>query len=205
MSQKENELIKTITEIYHKNISFLEKKHPETFTQIREFENANLKEKYYIDFDNNHFELYNTDGTKYYNCDPFMDAKIRVQNLDKEISGISTILTNKIDLVKDTPYDAKKFLNTYIEQLEGKVPSIPKYEKFIFIGTQLGVHLNEIDKHKKAKVYLILENSLEIFRLSLFLTDYEELESNSKLFFSIAKKEEEFNRTVKAFLEYKSI
>ncbi len=36
-----------------------------------------------------------------------------------------------------------------------------------------------------AKSYLIIEPNIEIFRLSLFLCDYESLSKNSKLFFAI--------------------
>jgi hypothetical protein len=69
-----------------------------------------------------------------------------------------------------------------------------EFNKFIFLGTLLGIHLNDIDKELNSKAYLILEENIEIFRLSMFLTDYESLHKNSKLFFCINENEKEFTK-----------
>jgi hypothetical protein len=49
---------------------------------------------------------------------------------------------------------------------------------------------------------LIIEPSIEIFRLSLFFTDYTELARNSKLFFLINEDKYNYSTTIKEFLEY---
>ncbi len=74
------------------------------------------------------------------------------------------------------------YLNEYIKKFENIEIKI---NKFIFIGTLLGVHLNDFHNSLNAKSYLIIEPNIEIFRLSLFLCDYESLSKNSKLFFAI--------------------
>lgn len=57
--------------------------------------------------------------------------------------------------------------------------------KFIFINTGLGLHVESIIKKFNIKVAFIYEDNLELFRLSLFVTDYSELSSKTNLIFSI--------------------
>ena len=201
MTNEHDEIVQTLTQIYSKNIAFLKKYHPSVYNQITEFKSLSIA-NYFIDFENNHFELFDKSGEKTYNCDPFYDANYRVQNLDKNISGITTIKTEPLELLKETPYDAKIFVNQFIKYIEKQNISNLIYQKFIFVGTLLGVHLNDIAKSLDIKAYLIVEDSIEIFRLSLFLTDYEQLSLNSKLFFAINKKDIELELSIREFLNY---
>jgi hypothetical protein len=76
-----------------------------------------------------------------------------------------------------------------------------KIYKFIFFGTGLGLHLQTIHRKIHANIYLIVEDDLELFRLSLFTCNYKELTDNgAKLFFSIFEDENEFTKTVEEFL-----
>lgn len=76
-----------------------------------------------------------------------------------------------------------------------------KFDKFIFVGTLLGRHILNIDKKINAKKYFICENNLEIFRLSLFVTNYRSLSQKSKLTFSIMDDENIFIYKYQLFLE----
>jgi len=62
------------------------------------------------------------------------------------------------------------------------------------------MHLLEIDTKIDAEEYFIIEDDLELFRLSLFTTPYYKLEK-ATLFFSIDDNEEEFISKFKIFLE----
>ncbi len=198
-NQELEELFNTINTIYAKNINFLRLNHTKTYQKIIDFEKLK-KENYFLDFENNHFELLDINKNKTYNCDPFFDAKQRVKDLKNK--SCFNLLTNKF-LEKKVFYknqlSAYKFINEYLE-LERKENS---YDKFIFLGTLLGVHINDFHKILKSKIYLILEDEIEIFRLSLFLTDYEDLEKNSKIFFCINQNIKEKENKIKDFLAYK--
>lgn len=73
--------------------------------------------------------------------------------------------------------------------------------KNIFIGSGLGLHIPEICHKLHTKIAFIQENNLELFRLSLFVTDYAKLSKDVKLFFSIMDNESEERLLFVNFLE----
>lgn len=201
MSKKQEveELFNTIKAIYLKNINFLAAKHIKLYEDITKFEALGV-ENYFLDFENNYFEILDKNKNKTYNCNPFSDSLSRCNNLeDKPCFNLLTdkFLNNKVSYKNQI--NAYDFVNEYLNHKKQDM----SYDKFIFIGTLLGVHINDLHKVLKSKVYLILEDELEIFRLSLFLTDYEELEKESKLFFCIEKNDKEKEEIIKNFLDYK--
>jgi len=206
MNKKEEieELNKTLEIIFNKNIAYLQNNHPILFKRLVKFEETNPN-NYAIDFENNRFELvYKNEKT--YNCDPFYDASCRVEALKKNDATISLINIEKQKELLHTNYEleANNIINEYINSIQKnkKDNEKPKSKKFIFIGTLLGVHLNDINKLVQANSYLIIEPSFEIFKLSMFLTDYTELALTSKLFFAI--EEENLEEKINSFLKYKS-
>jgi len=196
------QLQQTIQEIYIKNINYFQKSHPKLYDRIVDFE-KNHQESYYLDFSNNHFELFDKNDNPTYNCDPFYDAQYRAKNIFNAISGISTINTQPRDIKTDLKYDINRFINQYIQlyQNDPQIKNI-RFNKFIFIGTLLGVHINDIVKTIDTNTILIVENSLEVFRLSMFLTDYKEVALSNKIFFAIETDELELTNTIINFLNY---
>lgn len=71
---------------------------------------------------------------------------------------------------------------------------------FIFFGVGLGLHISAIEKRVAAGGYLIVEDDIEVFRLSIFTTPYYELAEKSKLFFSVMDSEEHFLKSAEDFL-----
>lgn len=63
---------------------------------------------------------------------------------------------------------------------------------YLIFGVGLGFHLPLIKKNIGAKFYLIIEPQLEIFRLSLFTINYEELNIGNQLMFFIGNDKETF-------------
>jgi len=76
---------------------------------------------------------------------------------------------------------------------------------FVFFGTLLGKHLYPINQKFKSKSYLIVEPNIEIFRLSLFITEYKLLSQESKIFFSIGQSDYEMVKEIGPFLLYDSL
>ena len=195
------ELEQTILSIYSKNIEYFKIEHKNLYSKIKDFENKNYFQ-YSLSFENNHFELINENNTFIYNCDPFYDASTRVDKIE-ETGSFSIIKTNALYYARHINYevDGLKYINNYISLIKDKKIN-KSFSKFIFLGTLLGVHLNDIDKKIKAQSYLIIEDSIDIFRLSLFLTDYKELEKNSKLYFCINENTNIKAKIVSNFLRY---
>jgi len=89
----------------------------------------------------------------------------------------------------------------FTQKNSSKTIKLKNVFKYIFFGTGLGLHLNTIDKKIQADVYLIIEDDLELFRLSLFTTNYAQLAKNSRLIFSIFEDQNEFVTTAETFLK----
>lgn len=90
--------------------------------------------------------------------------------------------------------DSNKFAYEIAQNFSEKV------EKFAFFGVGLGAHLTAIDKKISSGSYLIVEDDLELFKLSTLVTPYYELARNSNLYFSIFESEDEFKDEVVVFL-----
>ena len=176
------EIQNTMFLIYSKNLNFFKNDYPEIYMKISDLEKKNIYE-YSIDFINNHFELVNNKNEYIYNCDPYYDAEYRLKNLNEE-SSFSLIKTDKkYEQVKtyDFRIDPYKILNNYIEVIKNKNVYID--QKFIFLGSILGFHISSIVKESDFKIFLIIEDNLEIFRLSMFLNDYEDISTKKKISF----------------------
>jgi len=71
---------------------------------------------------------------------------------------------------------------------DNKVLEVKKAKKFGFIGTGLGTHITSIIREIKPRKSLICEDDVQIFRCSLYVTDYESLSNISKIKFAIDSK-----------------
>lgn len=197
------EIQQTLQEIFLSNLEYFKTNHNHLYQKIIDFEKLNI-ENYSIEFVDNHFELININThEKFYKKDPFIDAKVRINNFD---------ISNAFALIKLEEYEkrnhyeneinAYEFINDYIKEFvnESKID----IKKFVFIGTLLGVHLNDFHNFLKSNVYLIIEENIEIFKLSMFMTDYKTLSKDSKLFFIVNESTDNFNIIVEDFLSYKN-
>ena len=90
-------------------------------------------------------------------------------------------------------------MSYYIDSVE-RDTKMKEIEKFIFVGVGLGLHLIETDKKINAQEYLIIEDDIELFYLSLFCTPYYKLKTK-KLSFCVGEDENSFINSVGLFLE----
>ena len=192
------ELQQTLSAIYLKNIEFLKKNEPNLYKKIEFFVILYI-ENYSLDFVNEQFKLVDlkTKENLYKNEEPFSNSLKRVNSFDKSnaFSLVQFEILNKKVVYKDE-ITASVYLNEYIKNFENIEL---KVDKFVFFGTLLGVHLNDFHKSLNAKVYLVIEPNIEIFRLSLFLCDYEELAKTSKIFFAIGENEDNLFSIIDSF------
>lgn len=201
-NQELEALYDTVAQLFFKNIQFLTKQYPDLLQKIKAFESLN-SEHYFLEFVNNHFELTDLNGKHYYNCNPFFDAQSRCQNIEQKPS-FNLLKSKEIEkaVYYSNAINAFEYINEYLELTENQ--NNESFEKFAFLGTLLGVHLNDLGNVLHSKVYLILEQNIEIFRLSLFLTDYEALNANATLFFCINENKSNTQNIIKRFLQYKT-
>lgn len=180
------EIQDTMFSIYKKNLNFFNKNVNYLYKKILDFEGTN-KYKYNLEFIDNHFELIDDHNKYTYNCDPYYDAEYRFKNLSDKSSFILIKIDSNYEekRVWDSKINPVKIINEYIKIIEKK--NININGKFVFLGAILGLHISEIIKKSEFKTFLIVEDNLEIFRLSMFLNDYEDLSKSKEIYFAITK------------------
>ena len=192
------ELQNTLQEIYSSNLNFFKEEFSVLYQKIIEFEKSKIQ-NYSLEFIENQFQLIDLKNqTNLYKINPFEDSINRINKFEMS-SAFSLIKLEEIPKRNhyENEINAYEFVNEYIKEFGTNSLNI---NKFIFIGTLLGVHINDFHKAMDCKSYLIIEPNIEIFRLSMFLTDYKILSEKVKLFFAINDSEQEFESTVQNFL-----
>jgi len=81
----------------------------------------------------------------------------------------------------------------YYNQNINKSMHMTQLNKFIFFGSGLGLHIEKAIKKYDIQVPLIIEDDIELFRLSLFVTNYKKLFTNRDVFFAINLNDDELN------------
>jgi hypothetical protein len=201
------------TERYLKNVAFLKKEHYELWYQLELLQNpidgTTPKEHYALEYkEDGYFDVVELSSGGYLYAD----------NSDH----ISQQLAQRVNYKKDSyvfdglqmydGYENIKEMNDHIIGFEDIFPLMSYYlkhttptqemksiEKFIYIGVGLGGHLIKIDEMISADEYLIIEDDLELFHLSLFVTPYFQL-NKSKLIFCVGQSQKTFTTIFQKFL-----
>jgi hypothetical protein len=212
---------KEILNNYTKNLEYLEKNHKDLYDRIKLFELAielkEIKERYALEYkDNRYFDILDLEKKDYiYGRDSNTYSQEIVNNLDLNPEKNSFRTFYSIEYEKGV---AEKAINSSIfsSDVLGTSPiidyvnrNIPEHNdlkiiyNYIIFGTLLGLHIPLVHKKMNAKIYSIIEPSLEIFRLSLFVIDYSKIALESDIIFYIAEDQEIFFRKFKT-LYYKT-
>lgn len=223
--QAQIQLQNALTTTFLANLAFLSEYDNNLYHRVDELsrmiEQGTYEEKYHLEFilEDGDFDIYDVVNDKYlYGRKPkkFNDKLVKEIEFDKKqsILDLSSYFTrkNKIDLnmedrfnlktrnelatitINDV-YEYQEVLKDFI--IDKNKKSIKKIEKFIFLGTLLGRHIPKIAQKVDAKMYLVLERNLEIFRLSLFTVDYTILAKKGVIFSIMNDYVEESNNIVK--------
>ena len=202
---------------YQNNLSFFQKNFPDVYTKIdllsQAIETNQYKENYSLEYKNDYFDILDVNTGHYLYGNSSIELAIKAakeMNLKKNEGVIETFynynFTSKaVELANNEDPTVSEFVLTapivhFTTNLIDKNKSTMKQiYKFIFFGVGLGVHLREICNKLDAYMYFIVENNLEIFRLSLFVTDYSLLTKGGELYFSIMEDEDTFKNSFEKF------
>lgn len=199
-------------ETYSSNLTYLSTNHPDLFKRLSllntALEQGVYESKYALEYKDGYFDVLEKTSNRFLYNENSQEHAIQTANTintkkDNHLfEGIRIYDTNK-KVVDFTQKDVLKELvpiMRYVSTHVNSTMNMIKIEKFIFIGTGLGLHLTQIDKAIHSEEYLIIEDNLELFRLSLFTTDYMLLGENSTLHFSIADRADKFALIINNFL-----
>lgn len=200
-------------ETYEKNLEYFAKEHKALSNQLLIFntqlENQNIKAKYDLEYLDTYFDikelrsgyyLYSDDSNKIsgelasgvnYKKDSFTFEGFPIFDYSKEQQ--KNLIDKEMGAQGLFP-----IMNYYIEN-SNRSDEMKSIHKYMFIGVGLGLHIPLVHKKIKASEYLIVEDDLELFRLSLFTTEYYKLGEKTKLYFSIANDSNQFSQL---FLNY---
>jgi len=212
MEKELEDLSSTLLSIYQKNLEFLKENFEDIFNRVNTLSddiNSNkIKEKYSLEYRDEYFDILNIkDNSWFYGTNTYEDADNRAKNSNFTKDGSLDLLrkgADGISLVGSESYkDVMPVIDYINTNIDLKNIEFRKIYKYVFMGIGLGSHLHEINKKLDPFTTLIIEPELEIFRLSLFITDYSIFtEGNKNLFLSI--EEDKLNRTntIEEFYNY---
>lgn len=206
----EQEIQNFVVSTYNENIDYLKKSHPTLYENLSLFNMAielnQIKNTFDLEYKDNYFDLVNLNTKEFfYNNNSLEISKNIVdsqvdfnprnnsfkafyeQNFSDEIAKL--VLRKPIDEINAM---GNAPIINYVNKNLPQIESLNEIYKYIFFGLGLGIHIPIIHERIKAKFYLIVEPSLEIFKLSLFVTNYSKLAQEAKIIFSIADNEFQF-------------
>jgi len=206
------EIEQSLVMVYQKNLIFLKNNFFDIFEAIEQFSNdleiGKIKEKYSLELKDGYFDILNLKNNGfYYAKNTYQDAEDRAQFVDFSNQSSYDLLRKQGDSqYLAMPYGLEDIL-PIVEFINKTVDlnnlTFQKIMKFIYMGVGLGYHIQEIEKKIDSYTTLIIEPELEIFRLSLFTTDYSIFEKgNKKLFLSIGDDKNERNKVLGLFYNY---
>jgi hypothetical protein len=211
MSAEVTNLYETIYEIYLKNLSFLEENFPEIFEKVIVLEqsiNTNqYQAKYELELINDSFNIVNLETKEYlYTQNSYEKSEQILNNIT--LSKDSSILL--FETQYESNYLSKQRIIKELHPLLDHINDInlddkyhfTKLYKYMFVGIGLGIHIPYIQEKFNLTSVFIVEPNIEIFRLSLFVTPYFELDKKTKIFFSIAENRASYIKSAKSFFNY---
>lgn len=205
---------------YQENISYFKEKDKELYEKIVLFEeilnSGQYKQTLDLEYkDSSYFDiLYLNENRYFYNQNSLNYSKDIVDtklNFDSKKDSFKSFYEYNYsdefynESLNINPYHSMKSGNAAIIHYVNKNTKDNSIEnsifKFMIFGVGLGFHIPLIHKKINSKLYLIIEPNLEIFRLSLFTTNYFELSKESTLIFSINDNEDDFRKKFETFYQ----
>jgi len=191
------------------NIAYLQEQHPLIYDKLAAYDNAvengHYHEKYALVFENNGFDLYEKATKKYLyskNSQAHTSHALKSTNYDNDNYAFEGFTRHAITEVaqKDTYLSHILPITHYIQKNATQTKTLKKIDKFIFFGVGLGLHLEVIAQTVESKVYCIIEDDLELFRLSLFTLNYKNVFQNATLYLSVFEDKTQFLQISTDFL-----
>ena len=206
---------------YQENMLYFEANHPEVFNKIKALEilleDGRFAQKYELEYKENYFDVLNLNTKNYLysgNSNIYSKKLVDIISFEKNKHTIETFSDYRFEektaeLMKNMPayhtHSTTAPIIDYYNQNIKKSTKLKHINKFIFFGNGLGIHLEEAVKKIGQSAFFIIENDIELFRLSLFTTNYKNIFQNSKTLFAIALSDIEFTQICETFLHYEFI
>jgi hypothetical protein len=194
---------------YLNNMAYFKDKHPKVFEKMMLFgvaiEQGMYKEKYSLEFINNSFDVkVLADDVFIYNQNLDTDAANRVQSITMDYKKSFKTFEYALIPKKYTMTALSKALLfplvKYSQKYSSKKNEILEINKFIFFGVLLGRQVDLFVKTHTPRAILILEQDIEIFRLSMFVTDYSKIANSTKIHIFITSDTREFKQLIPKFI-----
>ena len=213
-------------DLYNKNLSFLKQHDYNLYQRIVSFSdliNQNqYQERYVLEYlkDDINFDIYDTANNTYLyerKTSEFISNALEITTFDKKSSidllhpitynvkqpyEINDTIALSIKEQLITSNDIFDYIKLFKKSTVYKNKQFKYIEKFIFAGTLLGSHILPIHEKIKSSLYFIYEYNLEIFRLSLFVTDYQKISKDSNIIFSIMDEKEILEHKLSRYFNY---
>lgn len=195
---------------YVSNMNFLKTHSPALHNKMRVFEDGInegiIPSKYSLEYrDGEYFDLYDLENNCWVYGQNSLDySKDITKNIDLDVTKNSFKTFYEyhyeegvLDKVKNASMLSSAIFGNapIVDYVNNNLPKEMIYKQifcYMIFGIGLGFHIPLIHKEINAKLYLIIEPNIEIFRLSLFTISYEELSKRSQLIFFIGYDKETF-------------
>ncbi len=206
-------------ETYLDNLSYLQKSQKPLYDKIVSFEKALEKgyypQRYELEYkEEGYFDVKEIESGKYlYGADSgkYASKAAKIVNFRKDESVFETFYDYEItpeEIEEVSRYDISfngMYATAEIAYHTSRVApkektTMREIRKFVCMGIGLGTHIGSIHRKIRARTYLLVEDDLELFRLSLFVTNYRVLAEESTLFFSVFEDDDEARDTFTRFL-----
>ncbi len=210
---KTEEIQEKAINTYNKNLEFLKKNNIELFEKVKLFEEAislnHLKPRYILEYKEEcYFDVFDNQTQSWIygtNSQEFSTSIVKDINKEAKKHSFKTFYEYRYDnevvenakrasILSQSVLSISPIVSYTQNNLDEKQEMKNIFKYFVF-GIGLGLHIPKIHEKIKAKVYLLVEPSLELFRLSLFVTDYSQIDS-AKVHFAVAMNENEFKDLV---------
>ncbi|RUM64376.1 MAG: hypothetical protein DSZ03_04345 [Sulfurimonas sp.] len=212
-----NTIEKQVTQTYLDNLAYFQQMHPRLYQQLAALETSIDKgyhmPKYELEYQEGYFDVVeSSSGTLLYgsNSSDLAQRAAKSISYKKNENVLETFFARTFsdealayyadENVETSAYHGLAPVMDYANRHAAPHnTTLRAIDKFIFLGVGLGLHLQTIDHKIHAKAYLIIEDDLELFRLSLFTCNYHALAQRANLHFWIFN-DEEAHRIVADFL-----
>lgn len=204
---------------FQKNLAYFEKNHPDLYKKLSLLEIAindgHYQEKYALEYkEEGYFDVLELSSHKYlYNENSLVSAQRVINAYDlKKTGGVfkaqkycyatdeQAELIDKSELSFHNALWATIKIINYTKKYAHNTTYMKRSNKIIFLGIGLGLYIQGIVKKLNPKVIFIKEPNLELFRLSLFVTNYEEALKECIVYFSLTDDELQERETFIEFL-----
>jgi hypothetical protein len=210
MQNELEDISNILLSIYQKNLQFLKENFEDIFNSVQklseDIDSGQYKERYTLEYQDGYFDILNRENNSwFYGTNSYEDADQRATHTNFTKDGSLDLLrkghNNKLIGSEDysNVLNIVDFINDNVDldHIE-----FQKIYKFVFIGVGLGIHIHEINKKIDPFTTLIIEPDLEIFRLSLFITDYSVFMQDNKRLFLCIGDENKIQSSLNDFYNY---